>query len=172
VLAAFVSSRIGVGSSPLGVSDSPVPLPFAFPLLPVAPVSVFALPVPVLLVPVVVPDDFGVGAVNGILGGLVVPSGDLAVVGVVSAGVVVGAGVIAVVPGVVGMVAVVGAWATVITLGAGFCVLGWVSAAYAAAPAPSTNTVVTPSTAVAERQPGPPVCRLPGAAVPHCRHQS
>jgi hypothetical protein len=47
-----------------------------------------------------------------------------------------------------------------------------VSAAYAAAAAPSTSTVVTANTVVAERQPGPPASRLPGTAAPHCRHQS
>jgi hypothetical protein len=47
-----------------------------------------------------------------------------------------------------------------------------VSAAYAAAAAPSTRTAVTRRIVAAERQLGPLVLRLPGAPAPQCRHQS
>jgi hypothetical protein len=135
----------------------------------VVPVPVPDSPEPEFVV-VPVPDpvdplDSGVDAVSGIFGGVVVLGSGLIVVGVPSAPGV--TGVVGVVAGVVG-----GACATVTTLGASVRGPGWVSAAYAAAAAPSTSTVVTASTVVAERQPGPSPSRLPGTAAPHCRHQS
>jgi hypothetical protein len=130
---------------------------------------------------VVVPDDFGVGAVSGIFGGLVAPVGSsgLTVVGVPGA-VVVAVGVVAVAPGVVGVdvrgvvgVVVGGtvACATVVTTERGLG-LPLLSAAYAAVAAPIARTAAMPRIAAAERQLGARVVRLSGVPAPHCRHQS
>lgn len=136
------------------------------------------------LVGAVVPDgDFGVGAVSGIFGGLVVPVGSsgLTVVGIPGAvGVGVGVGVVAVAPGVVG-VGVVGvegvvvggtvACATVVSTERGLP-LPLLSAAYAAVAAPIARSAAIPRIAAAERQLGARVVRLSGVPAPHCKHQS
>jgi hypothetical protein len=123
-------------------------------------VSVGVLVVGVLVGVLVV----GVGvAERGIFGGFVVVSGRLDL----TLGV---AGTVAVV-GVVGVVAAgTVACATVVVTVCGL-LDSEVSAAYAAAAAPSANTAATPRMVSAERQPGEEPT-LPGAPAPHCRHQS
>jgi len=119
-------------------------------------------------------EDFGVAAASGIFGGLVVPLGKkgLAVVGVPR---VFGVGVVTP-PGVVGVTgaAAVGAGtcASVMITGRARWGPSLLSAAYAAAAAPTARSAVAPITVAAERQLGVCVPRLPGAPAPHCRHQS
>ena len=112
------------------------------------------------------PLGVGVGVCEGI-GGVA-----LTVVGVPGVGVVPGVavGVVGVVPGVGTEEVVVPkpVTATTATFGLGLVLL---SAAYAATEAPTTSKAVVARIAIPVRQPGPPL-RLPGAPVPHCRHQS
>jgi hypothetical protein len=194
VLAAFVSSRIGLGGSAAllePVSEAPA----SEPCDPVAPVEdlldLLAVEVFVdLLVELDVVDllfvepnsaslasvlpsleDFGVGVCSGIFGGVALIVVGVPGLGVGVTGVVVPPGVL-VPPGVVGLgegaVVVRGVFTASATTGFGEVLF---IAAYAATDAPAASSAVTPRIVAGVRQPRP-LPRLPGAPAPHCRHQS
>ncbi|HEX4838105.1 MAG TPA: hypothetical protein VFV03_06235 [Solirubrobacteraceae bacterium] len=167
MLAAFVSSRIGLGGSG-AVDFVSEPLP-SLELFVDSPVVFVVFVVVVVLVvsggKIGSVDDLGVGVCSGIFGGaaftVVGMPGDVVVLP--------GVGVPGTVGVLVGGTVAAGGFAAIIAA-AGLCLV-FFSAAYAATDAPATSTAVAPRIIAPVRQPGP-LLRLPGAPAPHCRHQS
>ena len=150
-------------SSAAGPAPAPLPSPDEAPSFPVGaePCDSPFAPEPLPAVPV---EGAGAGGVVGVAGIFGSFAGLLGTGALVEAGGGVGTGVV-----VAGGGGVEGVWATMLVTvaGAGVC---WLSAATAAAAAPSASAPITATITPVERHGAR--SSAPAAAPPHCRHQS